>query len=124
MGLANSVAKMEVSSEDESIYITLASKKTNKLNEKKDIDPAEPVVFFQNEKVQEIDENTESSDHVTNSKMFLGWFSSFIQCFFRCSVFARMKCLSSPSKKQISKTKRRWSAKPSKKETFETFGRE
>lgn len=72
MGLANSVAKMEVSSEDESIYITLASKKTNKLNEKKDIDPAEPVVFFQNEKVQEIDENTESSDHVTNSKMFLG----------------------------------------------------
>ena len=72
MGLANSVAKMEVSSEDESIYITLASKKTNKLNEKKDIDPAEPAVFFQNEKVQEIDENTESSDHVTNSKMFLG----------------------------------------------------
>lgn len=72
MGLANSVAKMEFSSEDESIYITLASKKTNKLNEKKDIDPAEPVVFFQNEKVQEIDENTESSDHVTNSKMFLG----------------------------------------------------
>ena len=63
---------MEFSSEDESIYITLASKKTNKLNEKKDIDPAEPVVFFQNEKVQEIDENTESSDHVTNSKMFLG----------------------------------------------------
>ena len=72
MGLANSVAKMEVSSEDESIYITLASKKTNKLNEKKDIDPAEPAVFFQNEKVQEIDENTKSSDHVTNSKMFLG----------------------------------------------------
>ena len=72
MGLANSVAKMEVSSEDESIYITLASKKTNKLNEKKDIDPAEPVVFFQNEKVQEIDENTKSTDHVTNSKMFLG----------------------------------------------------
>ena len=72
MGLANSVAKMEFSSEDESIYITLASKKTNKLNEKKDIDPAEPAVFFQNEKVQEIDENTESSDHVTNSKMFLG----------------------------------------------------
>ena len=45
-------------------------------NEKKGIDPAELVLFFENGKVQErnenIDENSKSAEHVTNSNMFEG----------------------------------------------------
>ena len=73
---------MEDSSEDENIYIMPVTKKNDKLNEKKGINPAELTVFFETGKVQErneeIDKNTKTAEHVTNCKMFEGKFASLI----------------------------------------------